>query len=116
MPRWLKAIDRTELHSDFLKESDARTVRVDDQRYCIAFHEGKYFATQPNCPHANAALGDGWCDKEGNLVCPVHRIRFNLQTGKNTSGEGYFIKTYPTEVREDGLYIALPKRKWWQIF
>jgi 3-phenylpropionate/trans-cinnamate dioxygenase ferredoxin subunit len=46
----------------------------------------------------------------------VHRIAFDIKTGKNATGEGYYIETYPVELRADGLYIGFKKKKWWQIF
>jgi hypothetical protein len=30
-----------------------------------------------------------------------------MENGRNTSGEGYYLKTYPIEIREDGIYIGL---------
>jgi 3-phenylpropionate/trans-cinnamate dioxygenase ferredoxin subunit len=29
-----------------------------------------------------------------------------MKNGRNTSGEGYFLKTYPIELREEGLFIG----------
>jgi 3-phenylpropionate/trans-cinnamate dioxygenase ferredoxin subunit len=46
----------------------------------------------------------------------LHRIAFDIKTGKNATGEGYYIETYPVELREDGLYMGFQKKKWWQIF
>jgi len=48
-------------------------------------------------------------DDAGNVVCPLHRYRFNIKNGYNSSGEGFYLKTYPLEKREDGLYIGLEK-------
>jgi nitrite reductase/ring-hydroxylating ferredoxin subunit len=45
----------------------------------------------------------------GNIVCPLHRYKFSLVNGRNVSGEGYYLKTYPVEQREDGLYIGFEK-------
>jgi 3-phenylpropionate/trans-cinnamate dioxygenase ferredoxin subunit len=30
-----------------------------------------------------------------------------MENGRNTSGEGYFLKTYPLETREDGIYAGM---------
>jgi len=51
-------------------------------------------------------MADGFIDATGQVVCPLHRYRFNIKNGRNTSGEGYYLKTYPLERREDGLYVA----------
>lgn len=59
------------------------------------------------CPHAGAKMVDGYLDARGFLVCPLHRYRFDPVNGRNVSGEGYWLKTYPVEVREDGVYVAV---------
>jgi len=40
------------------------------------------------------------------VVCPLHRYCFDMKNGRNTSGEGYFLKTYPIELRAEGLFIG----------
>lgn len=57
------------------------------------------------CPHAGAALCAGWLDAQGRIVCPDHKYRFDPATGRNTSGEGYKLFTYATEIREDHIYV-----------
>jgi 3-phenylpropionate/trans-cinnamate dioxygenase ferredoxin subunit len=54
-------------------------------------------------------MADGFIDDSGNVVCPLHRYRFNVKNGYNSSGEGFYLKTYPVEQREDGVYIGLEK-------
>jgi nitrite reductase/ring-hydroxylating ferredoxin subunit len=116
MIEWKKIAGREEAENNLLKEKDAMVIRVDDVRYCLARFEGKYYAMQNNCPHAGGALGGGWCDNHGNIVCPIHRIAFNIRTGKNATGEGYYIDTFQVELRDDGLYVGIKKKKWWQLF
>jgi 3-phenylpropionate/trans-cinnamate dioxygenase ferredoxin subunit len=52
-------------------------------------------------------MSNGFIDPLGNIVCPLHRYKFSMETGRNTSGEGYFLKTYPIELREDGIYAGI---------
>jgi 3-phenylpropionate/trans-cinnamate dioxygenase ferredoxin subunit len=59
------------------------------------------------CPHAGAPMCEGWVDGLGRLVCPLHKYRFDPKNGRNTSGEGYKLFTYPIELREDGAYVGL---------
>lgn len=66
---------------------------------CKAFAAG--------CPHAGAPLIEGTLNARGEVVCPLHHYRFRLDNGYNSSGEGYRLKTYPVEEREDGLYLGL---------
>ena len=76
------------------------------KKKCIGRYNGKLYAFAYNCPHASGIMADGYIDALGNIVCPVHRYKFNLQNGRNTSGEGYYLKHWPVDVREDGVYIS----------
>ncbi len=76
------------------------------KQVCLAQHQNKIYACAHKCPHAGGILADGYVDALGNIVCPLHRYKFSLQNGRNTSGEGYYLKNYPVEIREDGVYIG----------
>lgn len=65
------------------------------------------YAFAATCPHAGGRLCDGWVDMEGRIVCPDHKYRFDPSNGRNTSGEGYKLKTYPVDVREENIYVGL---------
>lgn len=74
---------------------------------CIVRHsENSLAACASKCPHAGGNISQGYLDAIGNIVCPLHRYKFSLQNGRNTSGEGYFLKTFPIEIRADGVYIG----------
>jgi nitrite reductase/ring-hydroxylating ferredoxin subunit len=81
-----------------------KTVYVNDQYLCMGRLPDGYFALSNICPHANAKLGDGFCDHEGKVICPLHRYKFDLKTGRGDQGDR--VRPYPTEVREDGIYIG----------
>ena len=83
------------------------TVEVQGKKLCIIHHQEKLFACSAKCPHAGGAMAQGYIDALGNIVCPVHRYKFSLQNGRNTSGEGYFLRTYPVEIRENGVFVGL---------
>ncbi len=76
----------------------------------LAKHDSGFFGFAHKCPHAGGVLADGFMDALGNVVCPLHRYKFNMTNGRNTSGEGYFMKTYPIEQREDGFYIGIEEK------
>ncbi|MEI9944281.1 MAG: hypothetical protein WDN26_08640 [Chitinophagaceae bacterium] len=40
-----------------------------------------------------------------------------MNNGRNVSGEGYYLKHWPTELREDGLFVGMEdKAGFWNIF
>jgi 3-phenylpropionate/trans-cinnamate dioxygenase ferredoxin subunit len=64
-------------------------------------------AVSATCPHAGAPLAEGCLNARGEIVCPLHHYRFRIENGYNSSGEGYRLKTYLVEEREDGVYLGL---------
>lgn len=83
-------------------------VEVKGKKICVARFGEEWFGFAFKCPHAGGFMSDGYIDAIGNVVCPLHRYKFNLKNGRNTSGEGYYLKTYPVQLQEDGLFIGLP--------
>ena len=80
--------------------------KVNGKTVCVAIFMDTLFGFTAKCPHAGGNLSDGYLDSTGNIVCPLHGYKFNVQSGKNTSGEGYYLKTYPIESRLDGIFIG----------
>lgn len=70
-------------------------------------HQEKIFAFASKCPHAGGIMAAGWVDIKGNVVCPVHGYRFNISTGRNTTGEGYTLKHWPVECRPEGIFVGM---------
>ena len=91
-----------------------RAVQVSGRKLCIIKKENEFYAVQNNCPHAGADLSKGWCTK-GKLICPYHRHEFDIKTGRGSEGQGNYIEVYLVELREDGLYIGIPK-PWWKLW
>ena len=87
-------------------ENQVAVVEVDGKKICIGRHHNNLYAFAYKCPHASGIMADGYIDPLGNIVCPVHRYKFSLQNGRNTSGEGYYLKRWPVKVRDDGVFVA----------
>ena len=103
--QWHK-IAASENELDFSPHQIAVT-EVNNKKICIGRHKDVLYAFAYMCPHASGMLADGYIDVLGNIVCPVHGYKFNLQNGRNTSGEGYYLKRWPVEKREDGIYVQM---------
>ncbi|WP_153798915.1 Rieske (2Fe-2S) protein [Foetidibacter luteolus] len=82
-------------------------VEAGGKKITVARFKEQLFVFAYKCPHASGVLANGFMDALGNVVCPLHRYRFNMQNGRNTSGEGYYLKTYHIEQKEDGIYIGI---------
>jgi nitrite reductase/ring-hydroxylating ferredoxin subunit len=80
---------------------------INGKKVCVTEYNQQWYGFAYKCPHASGLMAEGYIDAVGNIVCPVHRYKFSLLNGRNTSGEGYYLKTYPVELREDGIYVGL---------
>jgi 3-phenylpropionate/trans-cinnamate dioxygenase ferredoxin subunit len=82
-------------------------ITVGEKKICMALHQENLYACAAKCPHAGGRMAQGWLDAGGNIVCPLHRYRFDLKNGRNVSGEGYYLKTYVVELREEGVFVGV---------
>ena len=95
--------------------NSVRTIDIEGKRICLTRLQDGYFAMDDKCPHAGAQLGGGKCDENEQVVCPIHRYKYNPRTGKGNGTQGDYVQTYPTELRKDGVYVGLTI-KWWKKF
>ncbi len=103
--KWHKvADDLSELH---FSAEGLCAIEVDGKKICISLFKDQLYATSAKCPHAGGNLSHGYIDSTGNIVCPIHRYKFALQTGKNVTGEGYYLKTYLIENRANGIFVGI---------
>jgi nitrite reductase/ring-hydroxylating ferredoxin subunit len=82
-------------------------VMVDGKPFCIGRFQDQWYGFSHLCPHAGAPMADGYIDGACRVVCPVHSLKFNLKDGRDANGDGYKLKTYPVEVRADGVYLGV---------
>jgi nitrite reductase/ring-hydroxylating ferredoxin subunit len=97
-------------------ENNIASVEVKNKTICLGKFSEKVFAFAFKCPHAGGILADGFIDGLGNVVCPLHRYKYDLKNGRNVSGEGYYLKNWPVEIREDGVYVGMEETGFWNLF
>ncbi len=103
--KWHKIADSLEeLH---FAENGTTEIDVAGKKICLVYNNENIFACTAKCPHAGGTMANGYIDALQNIVCPLHRYKFSLHNGHNTSGEGYYLKTYPVELRENGIFIGI---------
>jgi 3-phenylpropionate/trans-cinnamate dioxygenase ferredoxin subunit len=91
---------------DFASTNIAVT-EANGKKICIGKFNDGLFAFAYKCPHAGGLMADGYIDAIGNIVCPIHRYKYDLKNGRNTSGEGYYLKNWPVELRETGVFVGM---------
>ncbi|MDX2036373.1 MAG: Rieske (2Fe-2S) protein [Isosphaeraceae bacterium] len=89
-----------------LDEGKGRAFEVDGVAVALYRVAETVHALSGRCPHAAGAMGRGWLE-EGEAVCPLHRWRFRLTTGRCTTMPGERISVYPCEIRDGRVWVGL---------
>lgn len=102
---WHKIADH--IHALDFADNNIVAVEVAGKKMCIGKFKGKVFAFAYKCPHAGGILAEGYIDVLGNIVCPLHRYKYDMKNGRNVSGEGYYLRHWPVELKENGVYVGM---------
>jgi nitrite reductase/ring-hydroxylating ferredoxin subunit len=99
---WVKACKKDEVASGELFSFDHN-----EKKILLANLDGKLYATDRICTHAEADLSTGMLSEEG-VRCPLHLSVFNLQTGEpqNPPAENA-LKTYNIKINENEVYVEV---------
>ena len=99
---WFKVLEREQL-----PEGRVTSVTCAHRTLCITHHEGAYGALDNRCPHQGGPLGEGSIEN-GLLRCPWHGWDYDPLTGLAPGEFDDGVETFPVEVRDDGVYVAVP--------
>ena len=102
MGNWVKACTSDKVPSGELYGFDHA-----DKKILLTNLNGKIFATDRTCTHAEADLSTGILSEEG-IRCPLHLSVFDLNTGKplNPPAEEA-LKTYNIKIDNDEVYVEI---------
>ena len=100
---WRKVADLDEL-----PENRVKPVTCGVQTICLTHYRGKYAALSNKCPHQGGPLGEGSIEN-GWLRCPWHGWDYHPTTGASEYDD--VVPSFPTEVREDGVYVGFEEDK-----
>ena len=100
---WHKLVD-----IDEVPEGRVTTVTVGHESLCVTNTESGGFGCLGNaCPHQGGPLGEGSIEG-GWLRCPWHGYDYSPKNGKPPGTFSDAPAAFRTEVRDDGIYVALP--------
>jgi len=99
---WIKACDSSKVSSGELFGFDH-----DDKKILLTNLDGKIYATDRVCTHAEADLSTGILSEEG-IRCPLHLSVFNLENGspQNPPAE-IALKTYNVKIDNNEVYVEV---------
>ena len=103
--KWYKIAD--DLNEIGFASNNIGIADLNGKTICLGKFKEAVFAFAYKCPHAGGLMADGHIDALGNVVCPLHRYKYNIANGRNVSGEGYYLKHWPVELRNEGVFVGV---------
>lgn len=92
-----------------LAEGETARVDLSGTIATVVRIDGQVYAFQEFCTHRFGPLSEGQftgCE----VICPWHRSRFDVTTGKVTAGPAKVdLRTFPVEVRDGRIWIQAPE-------
>ncbi|MGB5741738.1 MAG: thiamine pyrophosphate-dependent enzyme [Sedimenticolaceae bacterium] len=95
-----------------MRDGEVRAVQAGNQSIALTCLGGEIGALDNACPHQGGPLGEGSIEcNEGTsdcwLRCPWHGWDFHPLTGLSPGAHDDGVATYPVELRDDGVYVAV---------
>ncbi|HEV8551124.1 MAG TPA: Rieske 2Fe-2S domain-containing protein [Polyangiaceae bacterium] len=88
-----------------IPEGEGRCFEVGATKLAVfRARNGRIFATDARCPHRGGPLADGLLGGH-TLVCPLHSLRFDLETGLASDGATR-LKIYPAALGPTGNIVV----------
>ncbi len=110
---WIKIFENEEDLFGYTPINSFLNFTLKGEKICVTRTEKGVFAFEEKCPHNGALLSKGFFTKNNEIVCPLHRYCFELESGKGTNC-GYAITTYPIKIKTNGVFVGI-KAKWWEM-
>ncbi len=90
-----------------LNEGDIKPFDVGDKRVMLVKHNGRIFALDRICTHANADLSEGFLSGN-NIVCPLHASAFGLADGRVINPPANkALRTYDVKLENGRVFVRL---------
>jgi 3-phenylpropionate/trans-cinnamate dioxygenase ferredoxin subunit len=102
LPEWINVCKLNHLKKGEMLDFDYK-----DKKILLANLDGRIYASDRICTHADADLSTGILTEEG-VTCPLHLSTFNLKTGvpENLPAE-VPLKIYNVKIEQNEIYIEV---------
>jgi nitrite reductase/ring-hydroxylating ferredoxin subunit len=91
-----------------VEEGVGKPFSIDGNHLAVYRYEDDFYACDNRCPHMGYPLSEGSV-RDGVLICHWHHWEFDLKTGGCFLTNGDDVASFPIEVRDDVLFVGIPK-------
>ncbi|TXE14282.1 Rieske (2Fe-2S) protein [Algoriphagus aquimarinus] len=93
---------------EMIPERSIHKIHLDEKVIALVRLGEIFYAFQADCPHRGTSLIEGTLTNRGEIICPLHKYRFEIKSGKVKVGSCGDLEIYQNELTEVGLKIWLP--------
>lgn len=104
---WIKIFDSESKARETITADKPQLLILNGKRICLALHNNTFFAVQDSCSHNGESLSKGNINYLGEIICPLHNYRFNLQNGRECGSRSRDLVTYPIKIDESGFFVGI---------
>jgi nitrite reductase/ring-hydroxylating ferredoxin subunit len=104
---WRKIFDSEQEARTKIKEHKPQLLIVDNVRICLTLHQGNFYAVQDSCTHHGESLSKGAVNSFGEIICPWHHYRFQLNGGMAMDSSCQALVSYSIKCTDSGFFIAI---------
>lgn len=104
---WVKIFNTEAEAYQRIKPDTPQLVIIGSTRVCLVLHQGRFSAVQDACSHNGQSLSKGKVNFLGEIVCPLHGYRFDLNSGRACDSSSPDLVTYAVRIDETGFYLAV---------
>lgn len=91
-----------------IPEGAGMRVWVDGRPIALFRWEGRVYALDDTCSHAEASLAEGEVLAGGRVACPRHGAQFDLRTGRALTLPAVLpVRAYEVQVEGDDVYLIV---------
>ena len=91
---------RAMVRSQDIVEGSAKLLRAKGEEMAVFKSNGQLYGIQNICPHEGGQLCNGWIEG-GEVVCPLHRYKFDLKTGACSTDPKLKVKVFKLVAQGD---------------
>ncbi|HEY3402806.1 MAG TPA: Rieske 2Fe-2S domain-containing protein [Ohtaekwangia sp.] len=104
---WIKIFTSEAEAKSKLTKDRPQLLVLHGKRICLVWHGEAFRAVQDACTHNGESLSKGSINYLGEIICPWHNYRFDLNSGKACDSSSADLKTYPVRIDETGFFVGL---------
>jgi nitrite reductase/ring-hydroxylating ferredoxin subunit len=104
---WIKIFSGDAEARQKISPGRPQLVVIGSTRICLVLSDDKFKAVQDACTHNGESLSKGTINYLGEIICPWHHYRFDLDTGRACDSSSADLKTFPVRSDESGFFIGI---------